>query len=166
MSLRQGATDQQRVAATTVSELKQRIGDATKEAMKARDKERVATLRMVNAEIKRVEVDERRDLSDDDITGILTKMLKQRQDAHAQFDAAGREDLATKEAAEMDLIREFLPEPLDQDALLAMVRDAVAASGAASMSDMGRVMGLLKPQVAGRADMGALSALVKSQLGQ
>ena len=134
--------------------------------MKARDKARVATLRMVNAEIKRVEVDERRDLSDDDIIAILTKMLKQRQDAHSQFADAGRDDLAAQEAAEIDLIREFLPEPLDAAALEALVKEAIAASGASSMRDMGKVIGLLKPQIAGRADMGAVSTLVKSQLGQ
>lgn len=147
-----------------MSQLKQQIADATKAAMKAREKDRVATLRLVNAEIKRVEVDERRDLSDEDITAILSKMLKQRQDAHSQFEQAGRDDLAQQEAAEMLLIKEFLPEPLDEAALAQLVADAIAASGASSMKDMGKVMGVLKPQVAGRADMGALSALVKSQL--
>ncbi len=134
--------------------------------MKARDKSRVATLRMVNAEFKRVEVDERRELTDDDVIAILTKMLKQRQDSYTQFTEAKRDDLASKEAEEMTLIREFLPEPLDEAALKSLIADAIAASGASSMKDMGKVMGVLKPQITGRADMGAVSGMVKTLLAQ
>ncbi len=134
--------------------------------MKARDKSRVATLRMVNAEFKRVEVDERRELTDDDVIAILTKMLKQRQDSYTQFTEATRDDLASKEAEEMTLIREFLPEPLDEAALKSLIADAIAASGASSMKDMGKVMGVLKPQITGRADMGAVSGMVKTLLAQ
>ncbi|MEZ5558716.1 MAG: GatB/YqeY domain-containing protein [Pseudomonadales bacterium] len=146
------------------SELKSRISDATKVAMKARDKARVATLRMVNSEIKRVEVDERRELSDDDVLTILNRMLKQRQDALTQFEQAGRNDLADQERFEMALIREFLPEPLAQAEIAALIEAAVAASGAASMKDMGKVMAELRPRIHGRADMGAVSALVKARL--
>ena len=148
-----------------MSDLKAQIAEATKTAMKARDKERVATLRMVNAEIKRVEVDERRELSDDDVLAILNKMVKQRLDAEAQFRSAERTDLADKEAAEIVVIREFLPTQLDAPALAALVDQTIADLGAAGMQDMGRVMGVLKDKAAGRADMGAVSKLVKQQLG-
>lgn len=149
----------------TDSDLKQTISAATTTAMKARDKSRVATLRLINAEIKRVEVDERRALSDQDIVTLLTRMLKQRQDSLSQFESAGRNDLADQERYEIAIVREFLPEPLDDDALDGLVAAAIASSGAESMRDMGKVMGILKPQVEGRADMGAVSARVKARLG-
>ena len=147
-----------------MSDLKAQIGDATKAAMKAREKERVATLRMVNAEIKRVEVDERRDLSDADITGILKKMVKQRQDALTQFTDAGRDDLAQVEASEIEIIEEFLPEALSAEALAALVDQAIAETGAAGMADMGKVMGKVKALSDGQADLGQASALVKEKL--
>jgi uncharacterized protein len=147
-----------------MSELKQQISAATTTAMKARDKPRVAALRLVNAEIKRVEVDERRELADADILVILNRMLKQRQDSLAQFEAAGREDLAATERYEIALIREFLPEPLSDDEIDRAIDAAVAASGAESMRDMGKVMAELRPKVQGRADMAAVSARVKSRL--
>lgn len=147
-----------------MSDLKLQIVETTKVAMKARDKSRVATLRMVNSEIKRIEVDERRELADQDVLTILNRMLKQRHDSLSQFEAAGREDLAEKERYEIGVIQEFMPEPLGAEALAALVDEAVASTGATEMKDMGKVMGVLKPKVQGRADMGALSGLVKARL--
>ena len=147
-----------------MSALKDHLNQATKDAMRARDKERVATLRMVNAEVKRLEVDERRELSDDDIFAILNKMLKQRQDAQSQYEDAGRDDLAAIEAYEISVIQGFLPEQMDEEELSAFVADIIAQAGASGMQDMGKVMGLLKAQGEGRVYMGRASALVKSQL--
>lgn len=147
-----------------MSALKQTLNQATKEAMRARDKERVATLRMVNAEVKRLEVDERRELSDDDIFAILNKMLKQRQDAQDQYVDAGRDDLAAIEAYEITVIQTFLPEQMEAEELTAFVAGIIAEAGAGGMQDMGKVMGLLKTKGEGRVDMGRASALVKAQL--
>jgi len=147
------------------SDLKTRISDATKVAMKARDKERLATLRLINADIKRVEVDERRELSDQDVVAILTRMLKQRQDSLSQYESAGRDDLAAQERFEIGIVQEFLPEPLGDDELDGLIEAAIQESGAESMRDMGKVMGILKPQIEGRADMGAVSGKVKARLG-
>ncbi|MGI9328935.1 MAG: GatB/YqeY domain-containing protein [Pseudomonadales bacterium] len=147
-----------------MSELQKTISEATKVAMKARDKERVAVLRMVNAEFKRVEVDERRELSDADILSILTKMQKQRQDSLSQFESAGREDLAAQERYELEVLQTFMPEPMGAAEITAAVAAAIASTGASGMSDMGKVMGALKSTLSGRADMGAVSAQVKSQL--
>lgn len=149
---------------TATSTMKSTLNQATKEAMKARNKDRVATLRMVNAELKRIEVDERRDLSDDDVFTVLTKMLKQRKDAHQQFTDADRQDLAAIEAYEISVIEEFLPAQMEGDELQAFVAELVTQAGAQGMGDMGKVMGLLKSQGQGRVDMGKASALVKSQL--
>lgn len=146
------------------SDLKQRIGEATTAAMKARDKARVAALRLINADIQRVEVDERRTLSDDDVIAVLNRMLKQRQDSLGQYEAAGRDDLAAQERYEIDLVREFLPAPLDDAELDRLIDAAVAATGATTMRDMGKVMAELKPHIHGRADMGAVSAKVKARL--
>ncbi len=146
-------------------DLKTRISDATKAAMKAREKERVAALRLVGAEIKRVEVDERKELDDADVLVVLDRMRKQRNDSLTQYRDAGRDDLADKEQFELDLIQEFLPQALSQDELAGLVDAAIQAAGAESMKDMGKVMGQLKPQVQGRADMGQVSALVKARLG-
>lgn len=147
-----------------MSELKETISEATKTAMKAREKERVATLRMVNAEIKRIEVDERRELSDDDVLNILNKMVKQRQDALKQYTDAGRQELADQEAYEIALIQEFLPQQLSEDELSSLIEKIITDSGAAGMQDMGKVMGVLKNEAQGRADMGRASALVKAKL--
>lgn len=147
------------------SELVSRIRDAVKDAMRARDKARLGTLRLVTAEIQRVEVDERVEVDDARALAILDKMVKQRLDSEAQYRAAGREDLADAEAAEIAVIREFLPAPLDDAELTALIDAAVAETGAEGMRDMGRVMGVLKPKVQGRADMGAVSARVKDRLG-
>ena len=147
-----------------MSALKETLSQATKAAMKARDKERVATLRMVNAELKRIEIDERRDLSDDDVFAVLNKMLKQRKDAMAQFRDANREDLAAVEAYEIGVIEAFLPAQMDGDELADFVAALVTKSGAQGMQDMGKVMGLLKSEGQGRVDMGRASALVKTHL--
>ena len=144
--------------------LVERIKDAVKDAMRARDKARLAALRLITAEFKRIEVDERIEIDDARALSVLDKMVKQRLDSEAQYRAAGRDELAEVEAFEITVIREYLPEPLTDEALDALVAQAIAASGASSMAQMGAVMGQLKPQVAGRADMGVLSAKVKAQL--
>ena len=147
-----------------MSELKVQILDATKAAMKARDKARLAVMRLITADIKRVEVDERRELTDDDVLSILNKMLKQRQDAFQQYKDAQRTDLADQEAYEMEVVREFLPEPLSEDELASLIASIVESTGAAGMQDMGKVMGQVKTAAAGRADMGKVSQLVKAAL--
>ena len=147
-----------------MSALKESIGEATKDAMRARAKERLGALRLINAEIKRVEVDTRKVLSDDDVLQILNRMLKQRQDSLQQYEAAGREDLAAVERQEIGVIREFMPAPLSEAELEAEIDAAVTASGASSPKDMGAVMNVLRPRVQGRADMGQVSARVKARL--
>ena len=144
--------------------LAQSIKAAMKAAMKARDKERLATIRLVLAEFKRIEVDERIEVDDARALAVLDKMVKQRRDSAEQYSSAGREELATQENAEIAVIQEFLPAQLSEDELIEMVDAAIAASGASDMQDMGPVMGQLKPQLQGRADMGAVSQLVKSRL--
>ena len=145
-------------------DLKERIAEATKTAMKARDKARVAALRLVGAEIKRVEVDERKMLDDAAVLVVLDRMRKQRNDSLKQYRDAGRDDLADKEQFELDLIQEFLPQALSEDEIAALIDDAMASTGATTMQDMGKVMGILKSQVQGRADMGQVSAQVKAKL--
>lgn len=147
-----------------MSDLTDRIQTATRTAMKARDKRLVAALRLVNAELKRVEVDERKALADADVITILTRMVKQRNDSRSQYEAAGRTDLAEQEAFEIDVVRSFMPTPLSEAEVDALIDAAVAATGASGMRDMGKVMGRLKGEVAGRADMGAVSAKVKTKL--
>ena len=142
----------------------ERVSDQVKTAMKARDKPRVSALRLIMAEFKRVEVDERIELDDARVLVILDKMTKQRKDSHKQYQDAGRDDLAATEAFELDIIAQFLPEQISDDELEAMVVSAISQTGAAGMQDMGKVMGLLKPQIQGRADMGTVSALVESSL--
>ncbi len=132
--------------------------------MKARNKPRLGTIRLVMAAIKQREVDEKITLSDDDVLAVLTKMVKQRRDSVAQYEAAGRQDLADVELAEISVLEEFLPQPLSDDEVAALLDDAIAATGATSMQDMGKLMGVLKPQVQGRADMGKVSQLVKAKL--
>lgn len=147
-----------------MSDLKARILEETKTAMKARDKARVAVLRMVNAEIKRVEVDERRELSDDDVLGVLTRMLKQRHDSLSQFEAADREDLAAQERMEIDLVERFMPAAMSEADIDALVARVVDETGATGMQDMGKVMGAVKAAISGRADMAVVSAKVKARL--
>ncbi len=146
------------------TELKDRLKDAMKAAMRAKEKERLGTIRMIQSEIKRIEVDERIEVDDARLLAILDKMNKQRRDSVSQYEAADREDLAVIERAEMAVIQEFLPTALTEEELTAIVAQAISDSGAASAQDMGKVMALVKPQVQGRADMGAISKQVKSQL--
>lgn len=148
-----------------MSTLVANIKEAVKAAMRAKEKERLNALRLITSEFKRVEVDERIEIDDARALAILDKMLKQRRDSLAQYEAAGRDDLAAVEQFEMSVIGEYMPEPLSDDELAKLVADAIAQSGAASMQDMGKVMGILKPQVQGRADMAQISQQVKSQLG-
>lgn len=144
--------------------LKERITEDTKTAMRARDSRRVGALRLVNSEIKRLEVDERRVVSDSDVVTILERMLKQRADSYRQFLDAGRTDLSDQEAFEIELIRQYMPTALSDDELNHAIALAVAEVGATSGKEMGAVMALLKTRVAGRADMKAVSALVKQAL--
>jgi uncharacterized protein YqeY len=144
--------------------LRARIDEATKAAMRARDKGRLAALRLVLAELKRLEVDERRALSEEDVVGVLNRMLKQRHDSETQFRNAGRLDLAEQEAFEIDLIREFMPAALTDAEVDALIERAIAESGASSARDLGKVMAILRGPAAGRADMAAVSARVKARL--
>ena len=140
------------------------LKDAQKDAMRAKDKLRLGTIRMALAAIKQREIDEQITLSDADILGVMTKMVKQRQDAASQYDAAGRDDLAQTERAEIAVLETFLPQPLTNEELDAFIADAMATTGASGMQDMGKVMGALKPKVQGRTDMGALSGKIKARL--
>ena len=142
----------------------QRVTAEVKVAMKARDKPRLGALRLIMADFKRIEVDERIELDDERVLVILDKMTKQRKDSLKQFEDAGREDLADQEALEIAVIAEFLPDQLSDDEVSGLVKAAIAETGAASMQDMGKVMAIVKPQVQGKADMGAVSGLVKAQL--
>lgn len=146
------------------SPLKVTIQDSVKDAMRAKQKERLATLRQITAAIKQIEVDNRKDLNDDDIIVVLTKMTKQRKDSLAQFEQAGREDLAVIERAELAIIEEFMPEAISEAELESAIAAAIAESGASSPKDMGAVMNILRPKVQGRADMGAVSSQVKAAL--
>ena len=145
--------------------LKKQITSAIKDAMRAKAKERLGAIRLILAEVKQIEVDERIDVDDARLLAVLDKMVKQRRDSIQQFEAAERQELADKEQAEIDIIQEFLPEALTNEELTAMVDAAIASSGAESMRDMGKVMGILKPNIQGRADVGAVSGMVKGKLG-
>lgn len=135
-----------------------------KAAMKAKDKDRLATIRLIQSEFKRIEVDERIEVDDARALAVLDKMVKQRRDSATQFTEAGREELAAKENAEIDVIQAFLPSQLSEEELDALIDAAIAASDATGMAAMGAVMGQLKPQLAGRADVGAVSQKVKARL--
>ncbi len=144
--------------------LKAQLTEEMKAAMRAGDKPRLGVIRMALAAIKQREVDERIELDDAQVLAVLDKMVKQRRDSVEQFDQAGRDDLASKERAEIEVIQSWLPKPLDEAEIDALVDEAIAASGASSMREMGQVMGLLKAKTAGRADMGVVSARVKARL--
>jgi len=133
-----------------------------KEAMKAREKERLATIRLIQAEFKRVEVDERIEIDDARALVIMDKMVKQRRDSISQFEAAGRDELAAIERAEITVIQEFLPQQLSEDEIVAIIDEALSGIDATGMSAMGPLMGVIKPKLQGRADMGAVSKLVKA----
>lgn len=145
--------------------LKERIQADVKDAMRARDKDRLATLRMITAGLQQKEVDDRVELDDAGVLALLDKMAKQRRESIEQYEQGGREELAQRERAELAVIESYLPQPLSAAELDALVDEAITATGAAAMADMGRVMGELKPRVQGRADMGEVSARVKARLG-
>lgn len=148
-----------------MSELKQAITEAMKDAMRAKAKVRLGTIRLILAELKRIEVDERIELDDARVLAILDKMNKQRRDSIQQFEAANRDDLAAIEREEMEVIATFLPAALSDEDINALVDQAISQTGASGMQDMGKVMGVLKPQLQGRADMGAVSKIIKARLG-
>jgi uncharacterized protein YqeY len=144
--------------------LRERINEEIKVAMKAREAENLATLRLLLSSVKQREVDERITLDDAGVISVVEKMIKQRRDSIEQFDKAGRKDLADKERAEMALLQGYLPAQLSQAEIEAIVAEAIASSGANSPADMGKVMGLAKAKLAGKADMGKVSALIKAKL--
>jgi uncharacterized protein YqeY len=146
--------------------LRDSINDALKNAMRAKEKERVAVLRLVMSEFKRIEVDERIEVEDARALAVLDKMIKQRRDSEQQYRAAGREELAAQEAYEVSQIQEFMPAALSNEELSAIVTQAVSDAGVTDMRDMGKAMALIKPQVQGRADMGEVSKLLKEQLSR
>jgi len=146
------------------SPLKQQLTEAMKDAMRAKDKQRLGTIRLALSDIKKVEVDERIDPDDERITSILDKMVKQRRESIKQYEDGGRPELAAIEQAEIDVLQEFMPEQLDEAQIDAIIADALKSTGAASMQDMGKVMGVVKPHVTGRADMGLVSKKVKDAL--
>lgn len=135
-----------------------------KAAMRAREKERLGTIRLIQAEFKRIEVDERIEISDDRALLIMDKMVKQRRDSIKQYEDAGRQELADQEIFEVGIIQEFLPQQLTDDEIAELIDQAIAQTGAAGMQDMGKLMGVLKPQLQGRADMGAVSGKIKAKL--
>jgi hypothetical protein len=148
-----------------MSTIKAQIYDAMKEAMRAKEKERLGTIRLIQADIKRIEVDERIEVDDERTLVILDKMLKQRRDSISQYEAAGRQELADVEAAEITVIQSFLPQQLTADELTLLIDAAIKETGAESMKDMGKVMAILKPQVQGRADIAEVSKSIKSRIG-
>lgn len=147
-----------------MSELKKQIQDAVVTAMKSGDKERLAIIRLMTSSIKQIEVDERIELDDARVIAILDKMVKQRRESIAQFKTAGRDDLVKQESYEIDIIQEFLPQALSEEEVNDIVNQAIEETGANSIKDMGKVMGLVKPQIIGRADMGEISGRIKSLL--
>ena len=146
--------------------LKQQITDDMKAAMRAKDTARLGAIRLLLAAIKQREVDERTELSDADVVAIIEKMNKQRRDSISQYEAAGRQDLADVEKFEMGVLATYMPQQLSEGEIASAVAEAIAATGAVGPQDMGKVMGMLKPKLAGRADMSKVSALIKAQLGK
>ena len=144
--------------------LREQLNEDIKTAMKAREAEKLAALRLLLSEVKRKEVDERITLDDTGVIGVVEKMLKQRKDSIAQFEKAARHDLADKEKFEVGILEAYLPQQLSAAEVDAIIAEAVASTGAKSAADMGKVMGVVKPKLAGRADMGKVSGLVKARL--
>ena len=147
-----------------MSNLKEQLTAEMKAAMKAKEKERLLVIRTMQAAIKQVEIDNQTTLDDAGILAVLDKMLKQRRDSIKQYTDANRPELAEKEAYEMTVIQEFMPQPLSEEEIEKLVEEAMAETGASGMQDMGKVMGLLKPKMQGRADMGEVSQLIKAKL--
>ncbi|MDX1334241.1 MAG: GatB/YqeY domain-containing protein [Gammaproteobacteria bacterium] len=146
------------------SDLKQRITDDMKSCMREGDKERLGTIRLALSAIKQQEVDSRTTLEDADILAILDKMAKQRRESIEQFEKAGRDDLASKEKDELKVIQTYLPSQLSEEEIASIIDEAIQTTGAQTMRDMGKIMGIIKPKMQGRADMSAVSALIKSRL--
>lgn len=147
-----------------MSDLQKQIQGAVVSAMKAGEKERLAIIRLMTSAMKQIEVDERIELDDARVIVILDKMVKQRRESIAQFKTAGRDDLVKQESYEIDIIQEFLPQALSEEEVDDIVNQAIEKTGAASIKDMGKVMGIVKPQIVGRADMGEISGRIKSLL--
>lgn len=147
-----------------MSALKARLTEAMKIAMRAQDKERLGVIRMALAAFKQIEVDERVEVDDARALAVVEKLVKQRRESATAFEQGGRADLAAREQAEIAVLQDFLPEPLSEAELVALISAAIAEAGATSARDMGKVMNLLRPMVAGRADVGALSQQVKARL--
>ena len=147
-----------------MTDLKTQIQEDVKAAMRARDKARLETLRMVTAAIKQREIDDRVSLGNTDVIAVLDKQIKQRRDSLAQYRAAGRNDLADKEAYEIEIIKEYMPEQISADALSRLIAEAFAETRASTLKDIGKVMACVKPRVQGRADLAAVSGEVKAQL--
>ena len=145
--------------------LKERITEDMKTAMKARETERLGAIRLLLSAMKQREVDERIQLSDQDVVAVIEKMLKQRRDSISQFEAGGRTDLADKEKFEVGVLQTYMPQALSEAEVAAIIQAAIAETGASGVKDMGKVMGVVKAKVAGRADMGKVSALIKNKLG-
>ncbi|MGH8705305.1 MAG: GatB/YqeY domain-containing protein [Burkholderiales bacterium] len=145
--------------------LKKRVNDDMKAALRARDAARLSAIRLLLAAIQQREVDERVELADADVVAVIERLIKQRRESIAQFEKAGRDDLARAESFEVGVLSAYLPQQMSEAEIAQAVQAAVAESGAGGMKDMGKVMGLLKARLAGRADMGKVSALVKSRLG-
>lgn len=148
-----------------MSDLKARINEDIKAALRAGDKPRLSVLRLLSAAIKQREVDERIQLDDAGVIAVIEKQIKQRRDSESQYRQGGRPELAEQEAAEIRCLTEYLPKALSDAEVAALIDEALSATGAAGMKDMGKVMAWLKPKVAGRTDMGKLSGLVKARLG-
>ena len=144
--------------------LKTLIQEDMKAAMRSKDAATLSTIRLLMAAIKQVEVDERKELSDEDILGIITKMVKQRKDSVSIYEQAGRQDMADKEAAEIVVLNQYLPIPLSDAEIDILIKQAVSETGAQSIKDMGKVMNILRPQLTGRADMGEVSSRIKQAL--
>ena len=144
--------------------LKSTIIDNMKDAMRAKDKQKLGTIRLLTAAIKQIEVDERKELTDDDVVNIVVKMVKQRKDSTQQYQDAGRQDLADQEIYEIGVLEKYLPAQLSDSDIEDLIKKAIDSTGASGMGDMGKVMGLLRPDLTGRADMGLVSQKIKSLL--
>lgn len=147
-----------------MSEIRARLVEDMKTSMKNKDKNRLSTIRMALAAFKQKEVDERVEVTEDDVISILTKMIKQRKDSAEQFRRAGREELAQKELDEIEILQIYLPKPLSEDEIIEIIQRAILEVGASSVKDMGKIMSAIKAELNGRADMGKVGSMIKSQL--
>jgi uncharacterized protein len=145
--------------------IKERLNNDIKDAMRAKDKNLLTTLRLITAAVKQIEVDERIEVDDERMLVILDKMNKQRKESISQYEKANRDDLVAQEQFELDILKKYLPEPLSAAEIEKMVNEAIASTGATKIADMGKVMALLKPSLQGRADIGQVSVMIKAKLG-